>query len=176
MTEARPSQPVGMFAKMLARLRKCGLGKSRTRRGVVYADPLRAGRHPFQTYLLALCVASSFPLVFGPTTPNTIHQALPGWLVTTWGLFLLIGSVVALAGSYWTGDYANGLTLERTGLALTGVAGLIYGFVIVAVLGWSGLLSGAITIGFGAACVARALDIGYVIRTALAMMQKDVDQ
>lgn len=160
-------------ASLLRRWRRKGLGPSRTRQGISYADPLHAGRHPFQVYLLALCVVSGTPLVLGLVEPRTIEAALPGWLATAWGIFLLTGAAVALVGSYWQGDYANALTLERIGLVLVGSAAVIYGVVIFTVLDWAGFVSACITAGFGVSCLSRARDIGHIIQTAIVDLKAD---
>lgn len=154
---------------LLARLRRNGIGKVRTRKGVAYADPLHAGRHPFQTYMLFVCVLAGVPLVFsgGAATPNSIEATLPDWLAFLWGLSLLVGAALALTGSYWPGDYSNALTLERIGLAISGGAAIIYGLALLTTLGWTGLVPGALTLGFGAACITRARDIGRIIQNAI---------
>ena len=140
------------------------------RETIPYADPLRAGRHPFQTYMLVLCVISGLPLLLGHVTAGSISASLPGWLATTWGAFLLVGSTTALAGSYWRGDYATALTIERIGLIIAGAAGLAYAAVVF--LNASNLpfidrlTGGAIILGFGASCVRRARDIGNIFHRA----------
>ncbi len=63
-----------------------------------YSDPLRAGRHPFQTYLLALCVVSGAPMAAGQVTANSLEEQLPEPLVIAWGVMLVFGAVVALFG------------------------------------------------------------------------------
>ena len=85
-----------------------------------YTDPLRAGRHPFQTYLLALCVVSGAPMAAGQVTANSLEEQLPEPLVIAWGVMLVFGAVVALFGSYARVSYATALTLERVGLWSTG--------------------------------------------------------
>lgn len=142
------------------------LGKSR-RETIPYADPLRAGRHPFQTYLLALCVISGLPLLFGKVTAGSIEEQLHPYLALAWGAFLFLGSITALTGSYWPGDYANALTIERMGLLIAGSAGIAYALVVMATVPpLDGLTAGAIVLGFGASCVVRAHDIGKIMRRA----------
>ena len=57
-----------------------------------YSDPLRAGRHPFQTYLLALCVVSGAPMAAGQVTANSLEEQLPEPLVIAWGVMLVFGA------------------------------------------------------------------------------------
>lgn len=134
---------------------------------VSYIDPLRSGRHPFQIYLLALCIVSAVPLIFGRFTAGSIEETLPEWLVVSWGLMLFGGAAAGLIGSYWRGDYADGLTIERVGLAAVGSAAAVYSVVIVATGGIPRLLAAAIILGFGLCCLRRARDIGRIIRAAI---------
>jgi len=137
-----------------------------------YADPLEAGRHPFQTFMLLLAFVSSLPLIFGEPTAKSVEAALPAWAAYSWGMSLVIGSGMALIGSYWPREqYATALTLERIGLGFTGMAAIIYALLILVVTQVDptfGLASGII-LGFGVACIKRARDIGKIIRRALLM-------
>jgi hypothetical protein len=149
------------------------LTQSRSR-GVKYADPLHAGRHPFQTYLLTLAVVSAIPIMVGHAPPASIEQTMPHWLATTWGIMLFGGSLLALVGSYWLGNYPNALTIERVGLLIVGAAALLYGMAIYAVNGPTGFVAAGITVGFGAACLKRSRDIGKVFNLALKAPGLDI--
>lgn len=137
---------------------------------VAYADPLHAGRHPFQTFLLALCVVSGIPLAFGMSTASSIEALLPEWMAVAWGVSLVTGAALGLTGSYWPrSNYATALTLERVGLVIAGPAAIVYACVIF-IYGWpGGVVAGLITLAFGASCLQRAHDIGKVIHRAIAM-------
>lgn len=137
---------------------------------VAYADPLHAGRHPFQTFLLSLCVVSGIPLAFGVSTAQSIEATLPPWMAVSWGISLSVGAALGLAGSYWPRQrYAAALTLERVGLVIAGPAATVYA-VVIFVYGWpGGVVAGLITLAFGASCLKRAHDIGKVIHRAIAM-------
>lgn len=147
-----------------------------TARGLVaYADPFHAGRHPFQTYLLALCSIAGVPLIFGRTNSGSVEELLPGAVAIGWGFVLCVGALVALVGSYWPirGDkldprsYATALTIERVGLAFVGPGALVYAAIIVLVAGWSGVFVAAITAGFGWAAVRRQRDVARVFGKAI---------
>jgi hypothetical protein len=103
----------------------------------------------------------------GRVPAGSVQDNLPPWLVAAWGTVLLGGSVTALVGSYWRGNYANGITLERVGLNLVGSAGTTYALLILATAGMSGLLAGGIVLAFGLACMSRATDIAIIVRRAL---------
>lgn len=152
------------------------LSMTRLDRGIAYADPIRAGRHPFQVYILGLCVVSGVPVVAGLATPSSLERALPPWLVFTWSLFLLVGAAVALIGVYWPRSVLTALTTERIGLALVGVAAYIYGPLLFVRLSWPGLLAAVIIVAFGGSCIRRARDIGRIIQTAIQMVRMEHDQ
>jgi hypothetical protein len=141
----------------------------RRRETVPYADPLHAGRHPFQTFLLALCVVSGIPLLLGAPPTASAAALLPPWVVTAWGASLAIGAGVAIAGSYWPKrNYATALTLERIGLVVVGPAALLYGAIIVIYAGAAGAVPASITTGFGVASLIRSHDLGKIVRRAIA--------
>jgi hypothetical protein len=133
-----------------------------------YADPLHAGRHPFQTFLLALCVVSGIPQLFGRTTAESVEAQLPLWLVTAWGGCLVVGAILGLVGAHvWRRDYATALTLERVGLYLAGAAAVVYSILVARYAGISGALAGSIILAFGLACIRRGSDIGLIFHRAL---------
>lgn len=140
------------------------------RRFAPYADPLHAGRHPFQTYIMSLCIVSGLPLLFGHVTSGAIEESLPHWMGVSWGAALLGGAVVGMGGAYWRGSYANGLTLESVGLAFAGCAALAYSAVLV-ISAWDvrlldALTSACIVGAFGGACLRRVRDIHRVLALA----------
>lgn len=141
-----------------------------------YTDPLKAGRHPFQTYLLLLCVVSGLPLLFGEPAADSIEAALPPWLVYYWAASLSGGALLALAGSFLVrNNYANALTAERAGLYFAGAAGVVYGAAIFIGRGQGALVAAAITLGFGLSCLRRASDIALIFKRALDSDPPDVD-
>lgn len=141
---------------------------------VPYADPLHAGRHPFQTFMLAVSVVSGVPLLFGRETAQSMHALLPDWMAISWGFSLCLGAALGLVGSYWPkANYATALTLERAGLWIVGPAALVYAAVLLLYAGaLQGLTAALITAGFGASCIKRAHDIGKVISRAIATRER----
>jgi hypothetical protein len=139
---------------------------------IAYVDPLRAGRHPFQIYLLALSVVSGAPILFGSIGAGSIERELPFWLAFCWGLALFGGSGLALFGSFWQGGYVNALTMERIGLAIVGSAAVVYSITIMVAAGSSSppsrIVPAAIVLAYGGACLSRARDIGRIMRAAIA--------
>lgn len=121
-----------MWRQLWTRVRSWRVRGSGSDKPLPYTDPLSAGRHPFQTYLLLLCVVSSFPYLFGYATAEAVERNLPVLVALGWGLMLLGGSTLALVGTYWTRGYDTALTMERIGLFATGIAGVIYSLCVLA--------------------------------------------
>jgi hypothetical protein len=96
-----------------------------------YVDPLRAGRHPFQVYMLGLCVVSGLPYLFGQASAEAVENQLPYWLAFGWGMMLVLGASTALIGSFWKRSIADALTMERVGLSLTGGSAVVYGLCVL---------------------------------------------
>ena len=142
---------------------------------IAYTDPLTAGRHPFQVYLLSLALVSGIVQLIGSEPPSTLEDNLPETVVLIWSWMLVIGAFLGLSGSLWRKrSYATGLTVERIGLFATGVSAIIYGGFILT-LGVPGIVAGAITAGFGWACLIRARHIGQIFKRALDPNPPDVD-
>lgn len=160
-----------LLTRARARMTRSSLKQSSSR-GVTYADPLHAGRHPFQTYMLSVAVVSGLPLVFGWAPPRSIEATLPPWLVLIWGVMLFGGSAVALLGSYWLGNYANALTIERIGLLVVGGAACLYGMTLLFVFGLSVAVSAGFVLGFALAALKRSFDIGHIMRTAIKSLKE----
>lgn len=139
-----------------------------------YADPLHAGRHPFQTYMLTVCVISGIPLAANRPAARSIAETLPDWLAVTWGAVLVAGAITALTGSYWPRKgYATALTIERVGLLLVGAAAFVYGVIIIGYVGTAGSVAGLITLGFGAAALKRSHDIRKIFTRAIHEVNDD---
>jgi hypothetical protein len=137
----------------------------RKRETVPYADPLCAGRHPFQTFLLLLCAVSGLPLLFGVETAGSVEALLPDWAALSWGL----------AGTHWkSGHEATALTIERIGLLIVGASALLYAVLVALYIGVSGTVTVLILLAFGIAAISRARDIESII--VLAAEKKHDDE
>jgi hypothetical protein len=138
---------------------------------ISYADPLHAGRHPFQVYMLTISIITGVPILFGNIGAGSMAREIPFWLAFCWGLALFLGSAVALIGCYWHRDYATALALERAGLGFVGLAAVVYAVVIMFAAGSSSPPSRIIPIGiigaYGFSCLRRARDIGRILHSAL---------
>jgi len=135
---------------------------------VPYTNPLLAGRHPFQIYLLMLCAVSGIPLVFGVETAGSVNALLPDWAGFTWGLSLSLGSALGIVGAYWPRSHiATALTLEEISMLIVGPSAMLYAVLIALYIGWSGTVTVLIVAGFGLAALTRARHIAYVISRAI---------
>jgi hypothetical protein len=141
-------------------------GILRSRKRAKYADPLTAGRHPFQTFLMVLGLASGVSLLAAETDAASLEAQLPPLMVTIWYLSLIVGSGMTLLGAYWPRSYDTALTLERAGLDLAGFSAMVYAGVMLVNVGVGALYPAAIVLAFGAACIVRARDIGFIFYMA----------
>lgn len=113
---------------------------------------------PFEVFLSLVCLVSGAPLLFNGPTPGTIEETLPGFLVTLWGIELVLGGGLTLAGLA-----TRSVHTERLGLSLLAAASLVYAVVLVTV-GWpDAIVAGGITAGFGFACTARFYSVGRTL-------------
>lgn len=127
-------------------------------------DPRMSGRHPFEIYTLFLAILTGFPTVLGiAPRPGSVNEALTPLIAAGWSWILVLGAFMALVGIYWH-ERATGLILEQLGLALTGVASIIYAACVLAVVGGGGFITVGLVGGFGVSCLRRYRDI-----------QKDID-
>lgn len=83
-------------------------------------------KNPFQTFLLLLSLTASIPLIGGYAGSAALDSVLTDTATVLWGLALMLGSSLALFGTWLPHRRRVGMLLERTGLILTGGAALIY--------------------------------------------------
>lgn len=89
--------------------------------------------NPFEVFLLGLSVFSSVGLLRGNSGSQVLDERLNALNVALWGMCLLLGSLLALAGVWCyrrTSTLLPGLYLERAGLVLVGSAAAIYSGVV----------------------------------------------
>lgn len=119
-------------------------------------------RHPFEVFLLALCVVSGLSLLLGSPPPGSINSTLDPLARNAWALMLAGGSIAALIG----GSLPGGIFVEQVGLVAVGSGTLVYAVAIVATAGAQGLFAAGITLAFGAACCWRWWQLQRLIREA----------
>jgi hypothetical protein len=95
-------------------------------------------------------------------SPGSLERALPDYLVVTWYVLLVMGSVACLLGIFWR-TAVTGLLIERAGMIFLCAAGLIYSIALLAVGGGRAIPASSFVVGFGLASALRALDIGRIL-------------
>lgn len=115
---------------------------------------------PFEVYLLALCVLSSFSILAGVAPDaNSIEALLPGYLRFSWAIGLSIGASVTIIGSLLKIP-----PITRIGCTLLAPTATAYGFIIIYSSGGfdsPGIVSGILVVAFGAAAAVRAVQITF---------------
>lgn len=134
-------------------------------------------RHPFQTFLLVVCLANGGPLVFGITTSRSVVSQTPEWAWRTWGVLLLIGGLMGLVGMFWPRLRITGLLIERTGLVFVGLAALVFSGVLAVTVGLpdSGFAAG-VTAAFGGAALWQAWRIAKALRRVRRTLHRLVNE
>ena len=128
-------------------------------------------RHPFELFMLVVCLFAGIPTIAdGPPAPQSIEALLPQLLVLGWGISLSVGAFIALLGIFLFGA-ATGIILEQVGLVMVGTACVFYGIAIWIVIGVTGAVSGGIVFGFGCACLWRWRQLQKLVNAAVAMSE-----
>ena len=107
---------------------------------------------PRAVFVLALCVASGIPLVFGATDSESLEQVLPVWAVSVWGVLLVVGAVASLAGMARQTDM--GIIVEQVGSVIVGAATAYYSAAMIVASG-TFPPSIAIVLAWGLSCFWR---------------------
>lgn len=127
---------------------------------------------PFELFIAFLCFLSGVPLLFGKTEATSIQALLPQWLAYSWGLMLVLGSLLTVVGvlSYThkarseRQHYAR--LIEKSGLGLLGGAATVYALAIVGYLGPASLIAAGVIFGFGIICLVKV----FLISTAQVLI------
>lgn len=117
-------------------------------------------RHPFQIYILALCLLTGIPTMLGiAPKPGAIESLVPPLIAVVWSYTLVIGAAMGLGGSFWR-NRGTGLILEQLGLSFAGYSCLFYAVILV-VYAWAqgGLVAASVITGFGLSCLIRSHQI-----------------
>lgn len=147
-------------------------------------DPIYSQKNPHQVFLLVLSILSAFPLLTnGTSASRALDESLTPAGVISWGICLMLGSVLALIGEFWPGHTWNALAVERYGLSLIAVGGLIF---ICFVWSHNVDLNGVryvtlLTVAYAGACTWRCVQITRRLRwlgrviAELELRQRPID-
>lgn len=128
-------------------------------------DPLYSQKNPHQTFLLVFSLYAAAPLLTGRSAGSAVlSEVLNQATLVTWGLCLLIGSLVALVGEFWPGRTWDGLVLERTGVGLVGLGALLYSGVVFFTVDSDTRYVVGVTTAYGLSCVWRVAQITKRLR------------
>lgn len=129
-------------------------------------DPLYTQKNAYQTFLLLLSILSSLPLLEGHANSAALDRELDDTTLLLWGTCLLGGSTIALLGEFWRGHTWTGLVIERFGVAVVGVAALVYSWVVWRAAGSQTDVAfvASITSAYGLACAWRTGQITRRLR------------
>lgn len=117
-----------------------------------------------EAFVAFLCALSSLAYLGGAPEPRSVDVLLPSWLLFVWGLYLLLGGVLTLAGLI-----IGRRRTEKAGLLLLAGSATVYALAVLFNAGWAGLFPAGITIAFAAAFGVRASD--RIQRSALRWLQ-----
>lgn len=136
-------------------------------------DPIYAQRNTYQTFLLALSILASFPLLHGDPSSALLARVLPNLTVMVWGWTLLAGSVIALVGQFWPGHTWTGLVIERAGITLVGAGAAFYaGVVWYSADGHGVAYMVAVTTAYALSCGWRTLQITRRLKWMKGLIQE----
>jgi hypothetical protein len=95
-----------------------------------------------------------------------MEASLPKGLIFAWGVALTVGALLTLVGSF-SNQKLKGLLVEQIGLALVGVAAVLYACVALVTLGFSSGagVPAAIVGAFGLSCLWRWVQIQRFIKS-----------
>lgn len=130
-------------------------------------------RNPFEVFLLVACVVSGIGLLAGPGTPGSIEALVSDTLTTSWGVVLLVGALLALAGGASRAS-SNAVIVQQVGLGLVGTAAPLYSLAVFLSVGPSATFPGLTVLAFGAACWVRWWQLQKDINDAISALHRDV--
>lgn len=107
------------------------------------------GLAPFEAMLAVVGIISGATTLLGAAPPS-LSETLPAAMVAVWGVALLVGSPLILAGII-----AQQLRVEQAGLVLLAATTLIYGAAIVVVQPAAATTAAATYLLYAAACLLR---------------------
>jgi hypothetical protein len=103
--------------------------------------------NPFELGILAIGAINGMAVLCGAASPTSIRLQLSPAFLQLWAVMLLAGSLVALTGLLWRGDWVTGVEIKRPGLIVFSAACLAYGYAALR-LGGPGLAVATVNGGF----------------------------
>jgi hypothetical protein len=125
--------------------------------------PIRSQTDPRAVFILTLCVVTGFPLIFAGVQPGSFEELLPSIIVRLWGISLVVGCLVTLAGMSHRRTL-TGVLLEQVGSVAVGAVSIFYATAVMIVAGWDGAVPAGFIIGWAFSCFYRYWQLEHSIR------------
>lgn len=133
---------------------------------IIIVEPLRWSRSPIYTFFLTLIAITGVLTIAGLSQNMVTNEMGKPWY-QLWGGFLVVGSVVAVAGSYWR-DKISGMLIERAGIFLLGGASAIWPILIILMIGFRSPFTVVSTFIFAVTCF---LQVRYINKHILLITE-----
>ncbi len=118
-------------------------------------------------FLFAASVVLGLGYLITIPAPQSLAAVVPIWLVQVWALGLLFSGSFGIVAALWRGSLLVGLELERAALLLSTGALALIGGASFAANGIRAAFGGLIIVAWGAANIARCLQIRRDVRQLL---------
>jgi len=133
---------------------------------------LPSSRHPFEIFILVVCVAVGVPILFGNPPPPSVDALMPVWTRLVWAVLVAGGAATALIGIGLPNRLA-GVLVEQVGLVGVGVGTVVYSVCSFLYNDLDLALPASIIMAFGVACLWRWLQLERLISLAYAVEQEE---
>lgn len=108
-------------------------------------------RSPNHSFLIGLVGLTGLLISLG-VSDNRVIIAMGEPYATIWGIFLTLGAIITLVGTYWRGEVITGFLVERSGLILLSSGCFLWAILILFRIHLDGLFSAVLTFGFASTC------------------------
>lgn len=137
---------------------------------MIFKPAARYPADPRAVFILAISVFSGATALALDAAPGSLEQVLPRWAVFTWGVLLVLGSALTLAGMAF--QTIEGIITEQIGSVVVGVTTVFYAAVAIAEIGPDALQTVGIILAWGVACFIRWIQLQVLIHNGIKRAQK----
>lgn len=137
---------------------------------MIFKPAARYPADPRAVFILAISVFSGITALALRAGPGSLEEVLPRWAVFTWGVLLVLGSVITLIGMAF--QTIEGIITEQIGSVIVGVTTGFYSAVAIAELGPGAIQTVGIILAWGVACFVRWAQLQILISNGIKRAQK----
>lgn len=130
---------------------------------MIFKPAARYPADPRVIFILALSAFGGIGALAIDQGPGTLEALLPRWGVLLWGVFLVLGSALALIGI--SRNTLNGILIEQFGSAVVGITTVYYSILAFAYVGWGAISPMSIILAWGLANILRWFQLQMLLRT-----------